>query len=101
MTGTDAQYVQRRLLLDMGATEEAEETIARTLSLDPRHLAAREALGRSQGKYQGSLESDERAIALNRESPAGWYGLSAPALALNRTTQANAAMRHIQDLDRP
>ena len=135
MTETDAQYVQGRLLLDMGATEEAEETITRTLSLDGRHLAARVALGRlrlrqdrdadavallkelaasqpedfatqyqlgaalfSQGEYKESLESYERAIALNRESPSGWYGLSASALALNRTPHANAAMRRVQDL---
>ena len=135
MTEAEALHVQARLLLDMGASGEAEETLGRALKLDPGHLRARVALGRlrmrqdreaeaiallrelaethaddfevqyqlgaalfSEGDYEDSLKSYDRAVALNRHSPSAWYGVSTSALALKRAPHANAAMRRVQDL---
>lgn len=43
---TDAWHVQGRLLTDVGATEDAEEALAKALAAAPGHRGARIALGR-------------------------------------------------------
>ena len=131
----EALHFQGRLLIDQSANDEAEEMVAKALSIEPGHLPSRLVLGRvrlHQGRkdegmalltqvaaqrpedfeahfylaaalvdadrHEEGLKEYERAVSLNKESAAAWYGLSLAAMALKRTSQSEGAMRQAQGL---
>jgi tetratricopeptide (TPR) repeat protein len=60
------------------------------------YLAA--ALDRAE-QYEDSLREYERALAIDGDSAAAWYGLSTVALFLGRDSQSDAAMRQVERFD--
>jgi len=50
-------------------------------------------------QYEDSLKEYDRAIALDADSAAAWYGLSTAALFLGRDSQSEAAMRQVERFD--
>jgi tetratricopeptide (TPR) repeat protein len=49
-------------------------------------------------RHEEALQLYSRALGLNSESAHAWMGLSVAALALGRTSQANASMTHVMHL---
>lgn len=57
------------------------------------YLAA--ALGTAR-RHEESIKAYDRALTINGQSPDAWFGLSVAALAMNRVSQSEAAMRQVQ-----
>ena len=51
---------------------------------------------RQTGRYEESIKQYDRTVALNRQSPDAWFGLSLATMSMGRQSQSQAAMRQVQ-----
>ncbi|MEO7274421.1 MAG: tetratricopeptide repeat protein [Vicinamibacterales bacterium] len=96
-THLGARIARGRLQTRQGHADDGIATLTQVAASAPTSFAATYYLAASlanEWRYGEALELYSRATQLNAGSSEAWMGLSVSALALGRTSQANAAMVH-------
>ncbi|HEU4939266.1 MAG TPA: tetratricopeptide repeat protein [Vicinamibacterales bacterium] len=93
LTQSDAAYVQADLLLQMGATEDAERLLTNVLAIDPSHVGAKIALARVRGRQDRRDEAIAALEGLTAANPATFSAQLYLAGMLRAARRYEAAMR--------
>ncbi len=96
-----ARLMMGRIQLGEGSTEDGLQRLNALADEEPNdfevHYYLADALDNA-GRFADALKEFDRAVAIDKDSPEAWFGVSQAALSLHRDSQSDAAMRQVARL---